>query len=421
VISRPALLGGLLAFGLAVVAAGCRMSGRARHERPIVLPTHTFVRFETPDGRRLNELLHDSAAPPDAKVDFRAGVIAIATHQPPGERLRATTHADHRRHELGSWELPNWKERTTRAPPERADGTVLTDIAPPFFISAVVRDEVLQTKEVRVQDSIVTFVIDPAEVRARLGGFRLRVVAGGQPVERASVELTDAGSGGGGWKTDSDGRLAVANYLSGILILRIEAAGQGRIERWVRLASGRVTDLGEIALEPAAVIEGRVLDPDGNPVPALMRFRYLDELGSPQAIDELQWSGMRAREGRFVRGECRRGRHLVFATSAFATRVLVVDTSTGDVRGLDVRLERGTNVTFEGGPEDRWRLVEIRDGAGLPVTARRLWSPPRFEILLAPGPYTLSVFDDETLVRREEFVVGTEPATIGAGRVPSAR
>jgi hypothetical protein len=407
---------GFVAFGLGLAAVGCRSPGHARPERQIVLPTHTFVRFETPNGRSLANGLDELSTRKEDRVDFRVRVIAVATRERPGQRLSATIQADHGWNVLGRWQLPHWKEHTKVPVPAGCDGQLLTDLAPPFFVSAVVRDEVLQTQEVRVQDSIVTFVIDPSDVRARLAGFRLRLLdSSRQPLDWATVELTDAGSAGGGWKTGKDGRVAVAYYLPGLLILRIEAAGQGKVSRWVRLPPGRVTDLGDVVLDPATVIEGRVTDAEGFAVPGIVYFYFLDDLTFPQSMDALGWS-MRAKGGRFRYEVCRRGHYLILVRSAFATRALVVDTSAGDVRGVDIRVEAGTSVTFEGAPADRGLLVEVRDGSGLPVVSHRFFSLARFERLLAPGAYTLSVYEDETVIRRQSFAVGTVALTLWAGR-----
>ena len=109
------------------------------------------------------------------------------------------------------------------------------------------------------------------------GGITGRVVdAAGQPVDGASVqgERADVATEPGGVDgyamsaNDGDGRFTIRDIAPGTYALRVRAGGVGEAAvSSVKVAAGRVTDVGTITLSATGVVTGVVVDADGQGIP----------------------------------------------------------------------------------------------------------------------------------------------------------
>jgi nucleotide-binding universal stress UspA family protein len=112
---------------------------------------------------------------------------------------------------------------------------------------------------------------------AALGGVVVKE-PGSEPVKKALIELiAEAQSGGGNYTalTGSDGGFRIENISPGHYRLFVERTGYREVDKHQRRVEGRVLtfvagqeikDLA-IRLQAAAVVEGRVTDEDGDPMP----------------------------------------------------------------------------------------------------------------------------------------------------------
>jgi Carboxypeptidase regulatory-like domain len=113
---------------------------------------------------------------------------------------------------------------------------------------------------------------------------------GSEPVKKALIELiAESQSDGGNYTalTGADGGFRIENIVPGRYRLFVERSGFQEIDKHQRRSEGRVLTLGAgqelkdlvIRLQAAAVVEGRVTDEDGDPMPeaqvAVMRQTFV--------------------------------------------------------------------------------------------------------------------------------------------------
>jgi hypothetical protein len=113
---------------------------------------------------------------------------------------------------------------------------------------------------------------------------------GSEPVKKALIELiAESQSDGGNYTalTGADGGFRIENVVPGRYRLFVERSGFQEIDKHQRRSEGRVLTLGAgqelkdlvIRLQAAAVVEGRVTDEDGDPMPeaqvAVMRQTFV--------------------------------------------------------------------------------------------------------------------------------------------------
>ncbi len=117
---------------------------------------------------------------------------------------------------------------------------------------------------------------EPVDVVLDVGGkVTGRVVdAEGSPVEEARVtaQADDRARGPGGYHSaradEGDGRFLLPDVAPGAYDLGVQASGRGEAARsGVRVASGRTTDVGTIALARGGTVQGVVVDTEGRGIP----------------------------------------------------------------------------------------------------------------------------------------------------------
>jgi hypothetical protein len=126
-------------------------------------------------------------------------------------------------------------------------------------------------------------VVDVGTLALELGGaLRGRLgTAGGEPVPDAAVLLRSHASPKPGMedealasgapadhRTGSDGRFEIAGIPPGLLAVELEHEGWQIVRpALVEIVAGETADLGDLVLAEGARLEGRVLDPEGAPLP----------------------------------------------------------------------------------------------------------------------------------------------------------
>lgn len=256
-----------------------------------------------------------------------------------------------------------------------------------------------------------------------------RVVdADGEPVAEASISLLETtqitleGSGfssgsmtRGVAKTGEDGRFVIADLEPGTVELQVDAPGHRR----KRVPGLRIPEHGdapavEIALDPGAAIEGRVLDAQGTPV----RDAMVRAEGERNEEGVLSFAGGHTdADGRYRLNGLEVGRHEVYAES-----------SERDLRAqgfLEVR--PGTNrldLTFPSGVEVSGRAIGPGRNpvAGASVQLRNLQSGQgRQATSGADGSFLFTdVVEGEYRLQGggRGFAASSMPGTVRVGRVP---
>ncbi len=376
------------------------VSARVRHD--VVLKQGSLdVRLETPQGRRLRDVIRENL--PSKTIEVRV----IATKDLPGAALPSLTPGD------GSLLVGQYRRRFSH-PDRGIDGTMRLAGLPPVYVSAVFQQAVLATAHVPHPTREVVLIVPLARVRAELASLRALFVDAdtARPVRGAAAVLTDAErlarSTVGGF-SGRDGSLVLADQPPGRWTLEVVTRGYERFRRTVQLSRGHALDLGPVRLSRSVSVAGRTVDAAGKPVRASVACY-------PTSRPEL-----RAVEPRFYRtrydGSFRildigRGFYVLIAqASGYAPAKRYVETRNGKVDGLDVVLERGVPVTIDHRIQEsnRYRFeVTDLDGWILSSHEVRSFAWP-WRVRLAAGSYTLRVLDRGRLHKTLPIVVGAKP------------
>lgn len=117
------------------------------------------------------------------------------------------------------------------------------------------------------------------EITCRVIDSNGRPVAGARVVPRLSLTVLSTAGWNATWSVDapgidqragqtgSDGELVLRGLCKGVYTVRVTAPGKAWAERRVVIPPGLEPASAEVILEPGRVIAGRVVDPDGKPVP----------------------------------------------------------------------------------------------------------------------------------------------------------
>ncbi len=374
-----------------------------RLERALSLP----VRFEDADGEALEMGRFDRD-----KLARLLGVVA--TREAPGARIpgvrgRVASHS-----KAGRF-LSRAEGQAPSDLGPRHQGLLRLTAAPPLWVSAVLRDVVLETRSISGSEGELVFVIEEAALEAIRGEVRVRVVGrdGGQPIT-AGVKLEHP-AGGVHTKARIDGgSLVFEKVPPGSMDLVYWGPEGERLERSVDVPPGGVVDLGTIVL-------GR---------PQSFRVRIVDEAGAPLAEDV----GLSAARPELVSGpgdlNQRWGirvsaqgvaeiRHLAAGPTLLRAggrggRALVarmVDTSRET--NVELVVPRGTPVVLRRGRKARPGVVYVlEDARGLMLSGGTRFAR---DLFLQPGRYVLRAIDGPTEIERVEFTVGQERLVVRYG------
>ena len=225
--------------------------------------------------------------------------------------------------------------------------------------------------------------------------------------------------------TDAQGEAVLENRDPGRHTLEITPKGYARHRQVFEVARGAAIDLGTIALERETRIQGRCLDADGKGVETRLSLASLLPDGSQERERGRAFST--DADGEFLFRGLRRGRYAIatygddeFSTpgrpfeTSWVSGNVVVETFSGPVDDLEIRLIRPTQVSIQG-PKQEWEALRfaVVDRNGLWLRRQRFYSATPKRLKLPPGPYVLEVTDAQgELLQRRPFSVGTEPVTL---------
>jgi hypothetical protein len=205
----------------------------------------------------------------------------------------------------------------------------------------------------------------------------------------------------------------IERLTPGMRMLELRGKEIAQLERWVRIEPGATLDLGVLALESKAELRGRVLDPDGNGVSAPLHAIALDrQLGPRDAASRMNYKS--TSDGVFVMSWVESARVRVVAEpSEWALAALDVDASSGQRSGLEIQLQRGTEVKLHLAG-DAQRTVEflLADADGVPLLLSGVYGPKARRLLLRPGRYRLSTLAEDRVLATQILEVGDASAPL---------
>lgn len=363
------------------------------------------VRFVTPDAANLRDVL-------DARLGAR--VTAVATQRPPeAGLLPLTTDQAYERFGVGRFGWFSGDPRQVNHPlAEKYAGELQLDCDLPVFVSAVLRHVVLETKHVPQGAEEVEFVIPLSSVQGGLAVIKGRVVSAddGSPLAGAFVRAAPGRHSGVPAPARRDGTFEL-RVLPGPLWITVEARDYAPLLRHLHLESGKTLDVGTLELQKPIFARGRVVDADGRGVRAQVQWIGLDDIKLPQSMQPHAGTAS-DKDGNFVLPAAP-GRYLLRVRPPGAPHTMKV---------VDVRPDLAILVRL-GGPRTVLTLdyttqptgyvaLHVTNEDGVPIWGRQVRSPRRLTVGLAPGSYTVTVYENLSLVKSLPVTLGSDPVTI---------
>jgi len=295
-------------------------------------------------------------------------------------------------------------------------GLLRLRVAPPVYVSVVLLDATLATRRVDGPVSELVFTLERAAIEQRLGGIRARFVDAltGRPISDGKAALDPPSmSSAGGDPTDSDGSATFPARAPGLYELRFFHDGHERVSRHVRVSSGRVDDLGEVPVWPAAKLRGRVLDARGEPVSACLFALPRDRVRGPADLDPADARGV---TGWFeLDAVARAPLELFVQVPGHALMVRAVDATSGLVEGLGLRVDEGVPVVLRAPDEPVGGQLTIADERGVPLETHMLLETRCVATRVVPGRYQVWLGRAEEVFSKHELVVGSERVDLVVG------
>ncbi|HEX9792956.1 MAG TPA: hypothetical protein VGC54_03150 [Planctomycetota bacterium] len=356
-------------------------AGAALHRADFVFePARLIkVRFLTAGGAPLAPALRE------AGFSWEISVSAIATLEHPGPLLAPIATSQLERNAQSRWHRDSFGI-------EAHDGILEVDARGAVFVSALLRNAVLQSLPAPTGTDFLEFRIPLESIRAALGQLRLRVVDAetGEPIPGALASLSDSQSSVGGSPCDAEGRIRFRAVRPGLLELELSAPAHERRRVFLTFAPGEDKDLGEVRLAAAMEVHGRVVDALGAGVEGATVAIGDVEDWQPGENYDLRSSVRSGADGSFRFPGLGRRRYLFWLLADSARVPRLVDTRGGDPGEIVLRQVQGTNTELVASWADSGdRIVSIRTADGLPVQSAPLGSGRTWRLALAPGSYAV--------------------------------
>lgn len=400
-------------FDVGVDTEGIRVDLRMPRSNAIA------VRLRTPDGQRLLDQCPDHPTPgkPHSCSLVHLSVAALTT--PPPDRFPAIDPATLSATGVGRFlpkrdlPIPCFEEPPPL--PKDADGAVVTDVDAPLWLVLHLQDVVLASAYVSDLTSEVTLVADPKALAAALTTLRVHVVDpdGGTPLPHVQLFLGDQQ---GWWRgeafSDEKGIATFQDVPPGLQMLEHWGFDREQFKRWVRIDPGIPAVVDPLPLSKTLEVAGRVVDDAERPQRAIVRFVDL-ERSLPHALyDEVLTLETEA-DGSFrpKTPTLGRSRYLLLVDVPDQVRTAIaVDTRSGHLDPIEVRVARATPITFRFTPPQSPAVYEITNAQGLVVFKSGGLGKER----LVPGKYVAAKFRDQKCLASVPFEVGSQPLTVDA-------
>lgn len=388
------------------------------------------------EGCRKLTLTHELSAAPIQRLDLdltTATVLPVFVRTPDGGRLQrdmgqwsslqvlATTApigadlAPSENSSVGNFGVGRHRRPTDRNPPNddtANDGVLELDQPPPVFATLLLRHLVLAEQRIEPGQTELRFVVDPAAVQQRFAKVRFRVLdETGAPLPKVAVGLETAQGGGDRRATDDDGTVALSKVVPGVLQMTLHAVDREEYTNHLIVPAGADLDLGDLVLHPLRSVPGQVVDADGKPIAASVRWTNLELWRPPQPMIDRRSTSADA-DGNFQIHGAGPRRYLVRAQAGQDRIGFAVFDARGSLPAApqQVAVSACGKVLFVArGDVQRTFTVVVRNPDGHPVEVVTI--EPRWRTqpaTLPTGDYVLEIYADwNTRLRTQPLVVGT--------------
>jgi hypothetical protein len=368
------------------------------------------VRFFGPDGRPLGEWCRRNVKP---QTGENIGIFETRTPPPRLFALMSGTR-------VGGIDESNYLR--VEWPSEVA---VPVNLPCPLYLSAGFQAEpvdfdrvqIIGTSRIDSDGAIVQFTI-PAEVFSPPLS-RVRVCAvdavSGAPLADARISLSPRATFGNAVQiSSSDGCVRIENVKRSPHYLTIVAKGHEWIQEEVVVADAE-TDLGVYRLSAPTRLSGHVFDESGT-VAGVNVFAYpLQKFERTRAIRSAFGSTTTA-DGSFELQSLGRESYIVRAQgSDWASIPQLVDTTSGDVQDIALRVSRGVEVHFDIGEPLADATLYITSSDKIPVAEHDLTGSRELTQHLVPGTYEWRIDAEDRKGESHALVVGHSKIDLRTG------
>ncbi len=360
------------------------------------------VNAVTPEGLPLQEEL--AKATPNANT-FGGALTALAFAEPiqgdlPLTTLRQPTGG------LGEFRGDD-SMRSGKALPKQTLGVLTLPPGRPAHVALLLRSAVVATQFVTAGQTEVVFTVPVADVTARLGKVRLRLLdPAGNPLPKVRVALNDRQSGGGGTTTDAEGRVVFEHLRPGRLGLSVLHPSLQPPSVQIEVAAGADLDLGDIVLQTRSTVTLRIAGADA----------------STRAMSTALEGTLpgRARAGRnslqVEKGELTTwlpaGRHGIYVANETHCAFVELDTAALPAQPIQVTLEPGAPLRMRCRMSGGIGAAVVRSPRGIRIFDRELNGTWEQLVRVPPGTYEVEVTVANGAPQRRSLTVPIEGAEL---------
>jgi hypothetical protein len=282
---------------------------------------------------------------------------------------------------------------------------------PPSVANLVVHGCVLASVPIPRGATEVTLPLRRRDLERLVAAVHLTAVDAetGAGLVDARVDL-ESGIDVGPRQAGPDGSVTFSGVVPGPAMLRIQSPDREVVEDQVLIAPASTTDLGAYRLTRYSRSSVLVRDTDGKPQPVSFDVFPEDrEAGSRETRSPRLFRSDDQGVLKLIRLRC--GRSIVVAHDGrWASMPVLLDTTFRDAPGLELRVAKPTSVALRlrGEPPPNGRLVLLTQ-SGLHVDERHCRSSDPIRFALAPGSYTVELFDGDAWLWSEGLAVGEDP------------
>lgn len=345
------------------------------------------VNAVTPEGLPLQEALAKAAS--NASL-FGGALTALAFAEPiqgdlPPTALRQPTGG------LGEFG-GNDPMRGGRALPKQTLGVLTLPPGRPAHVALLLRSAVVATQLVPAGQSEVVFTVPLADVTARLGRVRLRLIdATGNPLPKVQVALNDAQSSGGGTATDAAGRAVFEHLRPGRFGLSVRHPSLQPPALQVDVAAGADLDFGDIVLQARSTVTLRLAGADDS-----TRATSTALAGTLPGWARFRSNSLQVEKGE-VTARLPVGRHGVYVATATHCAFVELDTAALPAQPIEVALAPGAPLRMRSRIGGGTGVAIVRSPRGIRVFDGDLTGNWEQSLCVPPGSYEV------------EFTVGNGP------------
>lgn len=365
----------------------------------------------TPEGGPFMEALN-------ARGDSHARNLRVwVTRTPPDAMAIAADPGLMSRMDGGDWFERGSLRHVGRPFPPGCIGAVQPQATGTLYLSLCAERNLLATTSIDAAATEAVFTLQPEAVMSRFGSVRLRVVdaASGKPLDDFMLGVDVTGYMTAALPRGEDGSVTVGTIAAGRHLLRLGAPDREHLDLPFACRGGETTDLGTLALRPAAALTIRVTSAGGSPVPATAEAHRIDPAIGPG--QRRHWNEARTDAHGVLRlGNLSPGRYLVLAWSQDGGWARTeVEMAAGASVEAGLRLAKATTVSLVPPKEGLFDVVmTLTDASGLPLVVRATHRLAPQELRLPPGDYRVAL-EGRGANRMWPLSVGDDPMRLEIG------